>query len=356
MFLVQRKERIKINKNTKRWIYALAVTALAVVIFFIVCSGSSDTAVSSEQSSHKDSEQSHDWELGQFGDNEPSQAEENGTKQSIEEKTDQSEKTEEIQESETEKEEAEEDKSNQSSKVDSEDSEETENAKSSEAETNQSEENDSQQSSDSEKSENQDLEQVPNEDPEQSTGNQTGQESDTEQKQPEEQKPEDQEPEQPSEPEQEEVDENAERIEQAIQNQFPVIVVSNEKAKPGDKVVVTATLVNNPGVLGTSMTLSYDESVMTLLSVKSGEAFSDVLTMSHSKKLGSGCVFLWDGEDVSDDEIQDGTILTLEFQISESAPAGKVPILLLGAEDGTVDKDLQTVELVSENGFLTIAE
>lgn len=151
-------------------------------------------------------------------------------------------------------------------------------------------------------------------------------------------------------------DENKDRIEQAEKNEFPAIVVSNEQAKPGQTVVVKVTLVNNPGILGTSMTLSYDESAMTLLKAENGEAFNNVLTMSRSKQLGNGCVFLWDGEDVSEDEIFDGTILTLEFQISESASAGKVPILLLNTEGGTVDANLENVELISENGVITITE
>lgn len=208
----------------------------------------------------------------------------------------------------------------------------------------------------SNQSDSQGSEQSSNANQEQTVKPRPEQTPDEEKKEPEEQQPEESKPVKPSEPEKEEVDENANRIEQAVQNGFPVIVVSNEKAKPGDKVVVTATLVNNPGVLGTSVTLSYDNSVMTLISAKNGEAFSDVLTMSHSKKLESGCVFLWDGENLTDDEIVDGTILTLEFQISESAPSGKAPILLINAEDSTVDRDLQSVELVSENGFITITE
>lgn len=151
-------------------------------------------------------------------------------------------------------------------------------------------------------------------------------------------------------------DENKDRIEQAEKNEFPAIVVSNEQAKPGQTVVVKVTLVNNPGILGTSMTLSYDESAMTLLKAENGEAFNNVLTMSRSKQLGNGCVFLWDGEDVSENEIFDGTILTLEFQIAESAQAGKVPVLLISTEGGTVNRELGNVDLVCENGVITIGE
>lgn len=151
-------------------------------------------------------------------------------------------------------------------------------------------------------------------------------------------------------------DEMNERIEQAAKSNLPTIIVSDVQAKPGEKVTVTAVLVNNPGILGMSMTLSYDESIMKLIGVKNGEAFQDVLTMSNSKKFENGCVFLWDGEKIEQDQILDGDILILEFQILESAPAGKSPVLLIGDEDGTVDKDLQTLDIAVENGFITIVK
>lgn len=155
---------------------------------------------------------------------------------------------------------------------------------------------------------------------------------------------------------QEESTEIDERIERAVQNRIPTIVVSDVSTEPGGKVTVTAKIVNNPGILGMSMTLSYDESVMELINVKNGDAFNDVLTMTNSKSLDSGCIFLWDGEDITSDQVLDGEILVLEFRMSKSAPAGKTPILLTCDKDGVVDKELQMVDIAIENGFITISK
>lgn len=147
-----------------------------------------------------------------------------------------------------------------------------------------------------------------------------------------------------------------ERIERAEQNQGTMVLVSNTSAKPGETVEVSANLVNNPGVLGMMMTLSYDESVLELVSAKSGEAFKDVLTFTTSKELGNGCVFLWDGESVEESEVKDGSILTLEFKVKKSAEAKKVPISLICSEGGTIDEKLKEIEVVVENGYIVIGE
>lgn len=150
--------------------------------------------------------------------------------------------------------------------------------------------------------------------------------------------------------------ESDDRIQDAAEDGRPRIVISNTEAKPGDTVFVTATLVNNPGILGMSIALSYEEGVLELIDAQSGEAFSEVLTMSHSKTLGNGCVFLWDGEEVLKDQILDGSVLKLQFKISEKAAPGKCTIILICNKGGTVDNNLQIVDVDVINGFINIKE
>lgn len=147
-----------------------------------------------------------------------------------------------------------------------------------------------------------------------------------------------------------------ERVELAEKNGTPTIVISNASAKPGDKVKVAAKIVNNPGVLGMSMTLSYDESVLELISIESGEAFADVLDMSYSEELGNGCIFLWDGQEITPEQVQDGDFLIMEFQVSKDVSAAKCPIMLISDKGGTVDNDLEALDIAIENGFITVSE
>lgn len=145
-----------------------------------------------------------------------------------------------------------------------------------------------------------------------------------------------------------------ERIEEAEESGDTALLVADMEASSGDTVTVPVTLVNNPGILGMSLTLSYDESIMTLKRVENGEAFSGVLNMSSSKNLENGCKFLWDGISVSDEQIKDGVVLNLEFEVNGSAENEKTPIVITADVDGIVDNDLNPIEITIDNGYLLI--
>ena len=149
---------------------------------------------------------------------------------------------------------------------------------------------------------------------------------------------------------------NDEKIETAKKNEVPSIVISSAEAKQGDTVKISVSIENNPGVLGMSLTLSYDESVMELVSAENGNAVKDVLDMNHSKTMESGCVFLWDGEKIDSNQIQDGEILNLEFKVLKSAPVGKTQVLLVSDEGGIVNNNLESLELNIENGFINVVQ
>ena len=99
-----------------------------------------------------------------------------------------------------------------------------------------------------------------------------------------------------------------------------IITLNGANASPGDMVTVRAVIRNNPGILGATLKLEYD-SGLTLVSAESGEAFSS-LVMTKPGKLTSPCKFIWDGQEISDGDIQDGEILNLSFQISKDVESG----------------------------------
>lgn len=144
------------------------------------------------------------------------------------------------------------------------------------------------------------------------------------------------------------------RIEQAEKDGQPVLIVSNAEGKPGDTVKIAANIVNNPGILGMTLTLSYDENVLKLLKADMGEAFKDILDMSHSKELESGCVFLWDGETISDEQIVDGELLVMEFKILKEAANGVSTVQLICNEDSTINNNLEVLDVSVEKGVVTI--
>lgn len=135
---------------------------------------------------------------------------------------------------------------------------------------------------------------------------------------------------------------------------YPLISINDVSAKAGDEIQVSITLKNNPGILGMALATYYDETNLTLQSVENGEAFKDVLDLTTSQTLASGSSFLWDGIDISENDIKDGTVLIMNFKINNGAQAGKYPITLKYSDGDIVDKNLTSISPQIENGYITI--
>lgn len=134
----------------------------------------------------------------------------------------------------------------------------------------------------------------------------------------------------------------------------PTVTVSSATAKAGDKNVrITLNMSDNPGILGMTLSLSYDEDAMTLVGVEKGSALNE-MTFTTPKNLGSGCKLPWDAEEVLPEDATNGEMVTLIFNISETASVGRHRIMLTYDNGAVVDNDLNIVDLVIVNGSITI--
>lgn len=98
-------------------------------------------------------------------------------------------------------------------------------------------------------------------------------------------------------------------------------------AKPGDKDVKVGLFVeNNPGILGMTLTVHFDEGTLSLKSASIGSAMKEALTLTKPKQFKDGCRFSWDGIDVEEHQAYDGCVLMLTFDVAESAQKGSCPI------------------------------
>lgn len=142
--------------------------------------------------------------------------------------------------------------------------------------------------------------------------------------------------------------------EPVIDGNDPTIVVDQVNAAPGDKsVTVSAFVKNNPGIMGMTLCISYDETVLKMKSAKNGEALS-MLTYTAPGKLKGSYTHLWDATDLSDDDIRDGTILTMTFKVSADAPAGTYPIIVTFGEDDIFNGDMESVGFNVINGAVVV--
>lgn len=134
----------------------------------------------------------------------------------------------------------------------------------------------------------------------------------------------------------------------------PALIVDNATAGAGETVTVAVNIQENPGILGMTLTLSYNSSALTLTNAVNGNAVSDVLALTKPGKLISPCNFTWDGLELTKDQIKDGEILILTFRVADNASVGKYPITLSYEEDNIINADLQPIDVNIVNGSVTV--
>ena len=134
----------------------------------------------------------------------------------------------------------------------------------------------------------------------------------------------------------------------------PSFVVEKATASAGDTVTLAIDVENNPGILGMTLTLSYNSKVLTLKNSVNGSAVSDALTLTKPGKYTSPCNFAWDGLELSNDQIKDGEILVLTFNVASNAAKGTYPITISYDNDSIFNADLMPVDLDIINGSVTV--
>lgn len=135
----------------------------------------------------------------------------------------------------------------------------------------------------------------------------------------------------------------------------PRLIVNSVQATSGDKGVrVAVVLKNNPAILGMTLSLEYNEDVMSLVGVSNGEAMEGILNFTPSNVLKSGCRFVWDGQEISAKDVKNGTILYLDFDINKNVEKGTYPINISYNKGEIIDGELNTVSIKIENGNIVI--
>lgn len=135
-----------------------------------------------------------------------------------------------------------------------------------------------------------------------------------------------------------------------------ILQVSDVYATAGDFVAVDITLKNNPGIIGMTLKVTYDESKATLTSVENGDTLS-YMQFATPENLSSGCQLPWAAEYVQDEDIQDGVIATLTFAINQDAGVNESIGIDISYDSGAIiDNDLNPLSVEIVNGSIMVLE
>ena len=132
----------------------------------------------------------------------------------------------------------------------------------------------------------------------------------------------------------------------------PTVVVSSATAKAGDAgVEITVALKNNPGVTSMMMRVTFDDTVLELENMIYNAAIGGNTVSNESD--GSPVTIYW--TDGFKDVTGDWTLVTLKFNVSDTAAAGKYDILLTYNADDIFDADEVNVSFDVVDGSITVS-
>ena len=132
-----------------------------------------------------------------------------------------------------------------------------------------------------------------------------------------------------------------------------MLVVDDTHAQPGQtQIQVPVRIERNPGILGMTVSVSFDEQSLTLTGARNGSAFS-MLSLTTPESYENGCIFMWDGLEIANDQVKDGEILVLSFDVAAQAAPGAYPVAV--RTSGTaVNNDLSAVSVSVQDGYVLV--
>jgi len=130
--------------------------------------------------------------------------------------------------------------------------------------------------------------------------------------------------------------------------------VSQSKGKPGDTVELHIDIEGNPGIAAAEMKLSYDSDKLSLLKATdtgllNGGVFSnDTDTNPY--------LLRWADTAATENNVNNGTLVLLEFQITENCPSGMLPVSLELSSDGIYSISSDVIYASSVNGYIEVTD
>nr|WP_294369307.1 cohesin domain-containing protein [uncultured Ruminococcus sp.] len=97
------------------------------------------------------------------------------------------------------------------------------------------------------------------------------------------------------------------------------IEISKPTGKVGETVDVTFTINNNPGLVGMALNVTFDDSVLQLITVNDGDILG---ANAHKPELENPYTLSWSNDTMRTNITDNGTIVTLTFLIKETAQKG----------------------------------
>ena len=134
----------------------------------------------------------------------------------------------------------------------------------------------------------------------------------------------------------------------------PKFTLGSGTAAPGETIEIPLSIENNPGIIGLSVSVSYDANVLRLESVENKNLFTGGLyTFGNDLDL-IPYILIWEDGLSTTNHTDSGVFAVLTFSVKDGAPAGDTPITLTCQSGSIFDTDLNTVAFDAVGGTVTV--
>lgn len=143
-----------------------------------------------------------------------------------------------------------------------------------------------------------------------------------------------------------------------IPEDAPSINVGSLIARAGQTVNVPISIENNPGIVSMLLDVSYDKEYLTLLSVNNGTVLNGATHDTTALTLNP-YTLSWADDTATENNTNNGTIVTFEFLISEETPAGTaLPVKVTYDNENAAiyDKDMNLIDFAVSNGKIEVKD
>lgn len=131
----------------------------------------------------------------------------------------------------------------------------------------------------------------------------------------------------------------------------PTLCVDSITANAGETVKLNVSIINNPGINGALLDISYDSN-LELINAQNGKALSS-LNFTASADYSNPSKFLWDG--INENEEGNGVMLILSFSVPSNAKSGEEYSVSVSYPTGGIyDAELNDVYFDTVNGSIKI--
>lgn len=134
------------------------------------------------------------------------------------------------------------------------------------------------------------------------------------------------------------------------------LVVGKKEASVGDNVEIPIVIKKNPGILGMTISIEYDDEALELEDIKNGEAYANILRFTKPKILENGCICLWDAVNIEKDDIKDGVIAMLVFNVRSNAKKQTYSVDVECSGNDAVNDNLESIEVIVKSGHIKVKE